>query len=95
MVDIIPDANTNPEPVSVVKLQPSSQNATTAEAAAASNANKKDFNIDTKLSSVADLKNKAPEVWDKMLEGIAQNIIKDMRHRQERLKKLWREGSEG
>ncbi len=94
MVDIIPSANTNPEPVSTAKVQPTSQNATTAEASAASNANKKDFDVDTKISSMKDLQNKAPEVWDKMMEGIAQNIIKDMRHRQERLKKMWRESQQ-
>ncbi len=94
MVDIIPSANTNPEPVSTAKVQPTSQNAPTAEASAASNANKKDFDVDTKISSMKDLQNKAPEVWDKMMEGIAQNIIKDMRHRQERLKKMWRESQQ-
>lgn len=95
MVDIIPGANTNPEPISTAKVQPSAQNAATAEASATSNANKKDFDVTTQIASMKDLQEKAPEVWDKMMEGIAQNIIKDMRQRQERLKKMWREGSEG
>lgn len=93
MADIIPNANvSNTESTtSTTQVQPSSQNAATAEASATANANKKDFDMNTKVSSAADLKEKAPEVWDKMMEGIAQNIISDMRKRQERLKKMMRE----
>ena len=95
MADIIPNTNISSETTSTTQVQPTSQNAATAEASATANANKKDFDMDTKISDTADLKNKAPEVWDKMMQGIAQNIIKDMRQRQERLKKMMREGREG
>lgn len=95
MADIIPNiAGSNPEPISTAKAQPSSQNPATAEAAATTNASKKDFSTATEISSLSDLKDKAPEVWQKMMEGIAQKIISDMRQRQENLKKMWRESRE-
>ena len=94
MVDIVPNTNISPGTTNTTQVQPTSQNAATAEASATANANKKDFDMDTKISNTADLKEKAPEVWDKMMEGIAQNIIKDMRQRQERLKKMMREARE-
>ncbi|ADI38907.1 putative uncharacterized protein [Waddlia chondrophila 2032/99] len=99
MVDISPNTNLNAETQSAAQVQPSSQNAATAEASATANANKKnlkaEYDMDTVISSASDLKEKAPEVWDKMMQGIAQNIIKDMRERQERLKKMMRESREG
>lgn len=96
MVDIIPNANINSSEStgSTSQVQPSSQNAATAEASASANGTKKDFDMNTKVNSTADLKEKAPEVWDKMMEGIAQNIISDMRKRQERLKKMMREAQQ-
>lgn len=48
-------------------------------------------NSNTKITSLQDLKEKAPEVWQKMLEGIAMNICNEMRHHEERIKKLRRE----
>jgi hypothetical protein len=50
------------------------------------------FNASTPITSLADLKDKAPEVYKAMMEGIAQNIINKMNDHQERLKKLMREG---
>lgn len=50
------------------------------------------YTMDTQIDSVESLKEKAPEVYQKMLEGVAQNIIGKMRKQQERLKKLMREG---
>lgn len=48
-------------------------------------------NSNTKISSLQDLKEKAPEVWQKMLEGIGMKICNEMRHHEERIKKLRRE----
>jgi DNA polymerase II small subunit/DNA polymerase delta subunit B len=90
MVDLISSTNSSPEPASSSSVQPTSQNATTAEASATANATKKDYDMDMVVRSTADLKTKAPEVWDKMMEGIAQNIISQMRKRQERLKEMMR-----
>lgn len=72
-------------------MQPSAD-PTTAGHAAQANKSKKDFDVDTKISSVGDLREKAPKVFDKMMEGIAMNIISKMRKAQERLKEMWREG---
>lgn len=95
MSDIIPSVNTNPEQAQVTQAQPSSQNAATAEASATANASKKDFDMDTQVSSAAELKEKAPEVWNKMMEGIAMHIISDMRKREARLRELQRESRQG
>lgn len=45
----------------------------------------------TRISSIADLKEKAPEVERAMLMGIAQNMIADMREAEERRKKIAKE----
>lgn len=90
MSEIIPNSS-NPEPISTTPVQPSSANPSTAEAAATANATKKEFSMSTTIGSLTELKEKAPEVYDKMLEGIAMNIIKGMRKHMDRLKKLMRE----
>lgn len=48
-------------------------------------------NSDTKINSLAELQEKAPEVWKAMLEGLAMNICNKMRDSQERLKQMMRE----
>ena len=62
---------------------------TQAGAAQSNGGGKADSN--TKISSLADLKSKAPEVWQKMLEGIGMKICNEMRHHDDRIKKLRRE----
>lgn len=47
----------------------------------------------TTINSMADLKKKAPELYQKMLEGIAMGICNSMKDHQERLKKLMREST--
>ena len=42
----------------------------------------------TQVSSMEDLKNKAPEVYQKMMEGIAMKICNEMRSSQERIKDM-------
>jgi hypothetical protein len=86
--------NTASESISSAPVQPSSSDPSVAAAAAAANASKdmKETTF-TKVGSLAELKEKAPEVYEKMMQGIAQNIISEMRERQERLKKLMREGT--
>lgn len=94
MPDNIPSFNIkSSEPISTKPVQPSAD-PTTAGHAAQANKSKKDFDIDTKISSVGDLRKNAPEVFDKMMEGIAMSIISRMRKAQERLKEMWREGRE-
>ena len=87
--------NPEPEPVSTTPVQPSSADpATAGNVAAANKTTTKDFTIDTQIGSLNDLREKAPEVYDKMLMGIAQSIVARMREQQERLKKMMREGRE-
>lgn len=50
-----------------------------------------DYTSDTKVSTMADLKEVAPKVAESMNQGIAMNIIRRMRRSQDRLKKLMRE----
>lgn len=49
----------------------------------------------TTISSLDQLKKKAPKLYKQMLEGIAMNICRDMKDHQERLKKLMREATNG
>lgn len=83
--------NTSADVEASAPVQPTSQNATTAGNAAVANASKKDFSMDTKVDSMKSLKEEAPEVYKKMMEGIAMSVISSMRKRQERLKQMWRE----
>jgi hypothetical protein len=46
------------------------------------------YDSSTTISSLEDLKKKAPKVWKAMLEGIAIQITNDMQRSQERIKEL-------
>lgn len=50
-----------------------------------------DFNASTPISSMADLKEKAPELYKAMMEGLAMNIVNEMRQHQEKLKEMQRQ----
>lgn len=93
MPETIPNSS-NKEPISRAPVQPSSSNPATAEAAAATSGSKKEFTMSTTINSMEELKEKAPEFYKKMMEGIAMTIIKDMRQHQERLKKMMRKSRE-
>ena len=72
---------------------PSTTSVTTdsvAQAGAAQAHGGETVNSSTKLRTLADLKSKAPELWQKMLEGIGMNICNEMRRHQEELKDLRR-----
>ena len=94
MADIIPNVASTDSTSKPTQVQPNSQNAATAEASAVANKPKKQFEMSTKIGSTSDLKSKAAEVYEKMMEGLARNIISEMRERQERLKKMMRESRE-
>lgn len=70
--------------------QPSSANSAAAGNAAQASGAAQGYDKDSKISSVADLRKKAPEVYQKMMEGLAMSIVRRMRRNQERLKKMWR-----
>lgn len=75
--------------VSTQQAAPSSADPTTAGAIHSTNNTK--ATSATKVSSVGDLKKKAPEVYNAMLQGIGMSICNEMKHHQERLKKMMQE----
>lgn len=83
-----------PEPVSTTPVQPSANDPTTAAGAAQAHSGRKDFSLGTTLGSLSELKEKAPDVYNQMMMGIAYTVVKSMRQHEERLKEMWREGRE-
>ena len=71
-------------------VNPTSTDPTTAGAVAQSNADGA-VTGNTKFNSMEDLRKKSPKLYNMMMQGIAWNIIKEMDHHQERLKKMWKE----
>lgn len=74
--------------------QPSATDATTAAAAVSTNTPNeiaKKTSSSTTIKSMADLKHKAPKVYNFMMLSIAQNICIQMQRDQDRLKDMWRE----
>lgn len=57
----------------------------------AATANKKTAGVDSQFGSLEELKEIAPEVYKKMMEGIANTIIKEMERREERRQKIAKE----
>lgn len=53
--------------------------------------NKSQATMSDTISSLSQLREKAPEVYKQMMMGIATNICNDMQHAQERLKRIMRE----
>ena len=88
-----PIQQSNPQPIQTAAVVPSSANPTTAGAVASSNA-PGGVTSATVISSLEELKKQAPEVYNKMLQGIATNICSEMKAHQERLKQLMRKGQE-
>lgn len=86
----------------VEQVQSSAQNVAATSSVAAdqvsaagsvsSNTNQKELKMSDTISSLAELREKAPEVYNQMLQGIAMNICGQMKHQQERLKQVIRDG---
>lgn len=88
-----PSVNHSGEQVAATnQVQPSASDPTTAAAAVGSN-KPASQGFDGKISSLADLKKKAPKVYNMMMQSIGMGICREMEHHQARLKKLMREGS--
>lgn len=51
------------------------------------------YTTSTTVSSLADLKEKAPQVYEAMMQGIGMNMVNKMRRDQEHLKQIMREGN--
>ena len=80
--------NTQTQSSSTVETQSASQ---TGNASTQSQAPTGKADSFTQVSSLEDLKNKAPEVYQKMMEGIAMKICNEMRSSQDRIKEMNRE----
>ncbi len=77
---------------SVPAAASSAAGSTAAGAAASGNAAAAaGYTSATTVSTVADLREKAPQVWNAMLLGIAQNICSESQHHADRLKELMQE----
>lgn len=69
-----------------------SASASTAEGQLRANAQSgASYTAATQIGSMSALKEKAPEVYDKMMKGIAMNVITSMRRSQEHLKETMRQ----
>lgn len=67
--------------------------ATTAAGAASSNRDPNQVKMSDTISNLAQLREKAPTVYDRMMMGIATNICNQMKRQQERLKQTIRQGN--
>lgn len=72
------------------QAQPTASDPTTAGAAVSSN-EPTGYTSSTKISSLGNLKAKAPKVYDFMLLSIAQNMCIEFKHAQDRLSRLWKD----
>ena len=77
-------------PSTVTQANAVSTDPTTQGGAASSN---KSMSVNEKISSMDELRKKAPQVYKQMLMGIAMNICSEMQRQQERLKQTMREGN--
>lgn len=75
-------------------VQPSSANAATAGQVAQGTQSSQPVSTMTQINSMGELKRKAPEVYEKMMEGIAMSVIQRNKEAQDRLKELWRKARE-
>lgn len=70
---------------------PTTTDATTAGAVVSTHATAEEITGATRINSMADLKRKAPKLYNSMMQGIAMNICNEMQRHQSRLKSLWKE----
>lgn len=81
-----------PSSTTPVNSTPSTQDATTASGSVQSNATSGQLDTKTKIGNMNDLREKAPQVFQKMCETIGWTICGSMRRHQDQIKKLLREG---
>jgi hypothetical protein len=81
---IMTESNSQSAPV-----QPSATDPTTAAAAVSSNTNTANTQS-SHFSSMEDLRRKNPKLYNLMMQGIAMNMISQMRRSQEHIAELWR-----
>lgn len=77
-------------PVAHVESTPSASNPSTAEAIASMHSGGSQVTSKTTISSLNDLKKKAPQLYQQMMIGIAMTICSQMQHAQDRVKEMMR-----
>lgn len=78
-------AENAPAAAAAAAAAPASPTAANASGPSNSSSNVK---ISDTVSSLADLQQKAPQVYNMMLQGIAMNIVNEMQQQQQELKEL-------
>ncbi len=76
-------------PAALPANQPSATDATTAAAAASTNS-AAGYTSETTISSLADLKRKAPKVYKFMMQSLCQNICIQINADNDRLVQAWK-----
>lgn len=78
------------EPTSAVS---DSQETSSATSTGAPTGTAGEFNASTQIGSMSELKDKAPELYKAMMQGLATNICNDMKDHQDRLKEMQRQAT--
>lgn len=78
----------NPNAVNDTNTLPTEVAPAATASSSPSNSSQADISTTTTINSMADLKKKAPKVYNAMLEGIAMGIVNQMSDAQARLKKM-------
>lgn len=79
------------DPVSSASSSTATEGATSTSTSPTGTAG--EFNASTQIGSMSDLKDKAPELYKAMMQGLATNICNDMKDHQERLKEMQRQAT--
>ena len=85
----------SPDPGAVPPVDPANPTdpAAAAQAAAQNPSAPATLTAASTVSSMADFKAKAPELYNAMMQGIATNIINESQHASDRLKDIIRQGT--
>jgi hypothetical protein len=78
-------------PVAPASSSPQANNNTAATTAAPGGGGAGSGSISTTISSLQDLQNKSPQVYNAMMQGISMNICNDMKKRNDELIALEKE----
>jgi len=90
-----PIAFSQSDPASMAPTTPVVTDTNTQVAGAAATASSGSKSDTTNFRNLNEFQKKYPEVYKKMMEGIATTIVNDMKHHQERLVKIWRKNRQG
>ncbi|MGK5594125.1 MAG: hypothetical protein ACSNEK_02050 [Parachlamydiaceae bacterium] len=87
MSDITPTGSSTPS-TAETPSSPTSTSSTTGSSGSGDSG----YSSNTTVGSISELQQKAPQVYQAMMEGLAMNIVGKMRDDQARLKKIMKEG---